>query len=227
VFADADLDLAVELAAQARFVNCGQVCTCNERTYVHRSRYDEFVARLVERSAAIRVADPSDESAEMGPKVSVAEWDKVAGMVARAQDQGAKLALGGGRPDGEQYRNGNWFAPTVLTDVRNDMEIVQQEVFGPVLPVVPFDDYAQAIEFANSTTYGLTAYVFTRDMDTALQACDDLEFGEVYVNEIGPEQVQGFHHGWKQSGLGGEDGEHGYQRYVQHKTLYLGYGGRA
>jgi lactaldehyde dehydrogenase / glycolaldehyde dehydrogenase len=227
VFADADLDLAVELAAQARFVNCGQVCTCNERTYVHRSRYDEFVARLVERSAAIRVADPSDESAEMGPKVSAAEWEKVAGMVARAQDQGAKLALGGGRPDGEQYRDGNWFAPTVLTDVRNDMEIVQQEVFGPVLPVVPFDDYGQAIEFANSTTYGLTAYVFTRDMATALQACDDLEFGEVYVNEIGPEQVQGFHHGWKQSGLGGEDGEHGYQRYVQHKTLYLGYGGRA
>jgi lactaldehyde dehydrogenase / glycolaldehyde dehydrogenase len=224
VFADADLDLAVEKAAEARFWNCGQVCTCNERTYVHRSRYDEFVARFVERARAINLADPADASAQMGPKVSAAEWDKVADMVGRAEEQGAEIVLGGGRPDGDGFARGYWFSPTVLTGATNDMDVVQQEVFGPVLPIVPFDDYAQAIEYANSTAYGLTSYVFTRDISTAMRATDDLEFGEVYVNKIGPEDVQGFHHGWKDSGLGGEDGEHGYQRYVQHKTLYLGYG---
>jgi succinate-semialdehyde dehydrogenase / glutarate-semialdehyde dehydrogenase len=224
VFADADLDLAVEKAAEARFWNCGQVCTCNERTYVHRSRYDEFVARFVERAKAVNLADPADASAQMGPKVSAAEWNKVADMVGRAEEQGAEIVLGGGRPDGDRFARGYWFSPTVLTGATNDMDVVQQEVFGPVLPIVPFDDYAQAIEYANSTAYGLTSYVFTRDIPTAMRATDDLEFGEVYVNKIGPEDVQGFHHGWKDSGLGGEDGEHGYQRYVQHKTLYLGYG---
>ncbi|WP_219415582.1 aldehyde dehydrogenase family protein [Pseudonocardia nigra] len=223
VFADADLDLAVEHAVQARFWNCGQVCTCNERTYVHRSRYDEFVARFVERAQAIRVGDPTDETAEMGPKVSAAERDKVAEIVHRAQEQGAEVVLGGGRPTGDRFEDGHWFAPTVLAGATNDMDVVQQEVFGPVLPIVPFDDYAQAIDYANSTVYGLTSYVFTGNLDTAMRATADLQFGEVYVNKIGPEDVQGFHHGWKQSGLGGEDGEHGYQRYIQHKTVYLSY----
>ena len=135
---DADLDAAVRSAIQARFVNCGQVCTCNERTYVHRARYDEFVARCVERSAASSgSATRCDESAEIGPKVSAAEWEKVARAWWRApRSRAREVALGGGRPDGEQYRNGHWFAPTVLTDVRNDMDIMQQEMFGPVLPVV-------------------------------------------------------------------------------------------
>jgi lactaldehyde dehydrogenase/glycolaldehyde dehydrogenase len=224
VFDDAELDLAVDKAVESRFWNCGQVCTCNERTYVHRSLYDDFVSQVVKRTSELRVGDPSDEISQMGPKVSLPEWEKVAEMVGRAQQDGAEVVAGGGRPPGDGYSAGYWFAPTVLAGARNEMEIVQQEVFGPVLPIIPFDSYDEVIGYANSTDYGLTSYVFTENVNIAMRAHDDLEFGEVYVNKVGPEDVQGFHHGWKLSGLGGEDGEHGYQRYVQHKTLYLRYG---
>jgi lactaldehyde dehydrogenase/glycolaldehyde dehydrogenase len=224
VLPDADLDLAVPKAVEARFWNCGQVCTCNERTYVHRSLHDEFVARFVERASAIRVGDPTRDDTEMGPKVSAPEWDKVKAMVDAAVAAGATVALGGGRPDGPGSERGYFFAPTVLTDVTNDMEIVQREVFGPVLPVIPFDSYEQAIGWSNATQYGLTAYVFTESVRTAMRAVDELEFGEVYINEVGPEQFQAFHSGWKLSGLGGDDGRHGYERYVRRKTVYLRYG---
>ena len=225
VFPDADLELAVAKAFEARFWNCGQVCTCNERTYVHASLHDEFVARFVERAKGIRIGDPAADDTELGPKVSAAEWDKVKGLVDGAVAAGAKVVLGGDRPEGARFRRGHWFAPTVLTGVGNDMEVVQREVFGPVLPILPFDGYDEVIDWANSTDYGLTSYVFTEDLRTAMRATDDLEFGEVYVNEVGPEQFQAFHSGWKLSGLGGDDGRHGYDRYVRRKTVYLRYGG--
>lgn len=223
VFADADLDRAVDDAFEARFMNCGQVCTCNERTYVHRSVHDEFVRRFVEKVASLKVGDPLDDASQMGPKVSSDEWDKVKEMVDRAVAEGAHVEIGGGRPTDLETDPGYWFAPTVLTGATNDMDIVQQEVFGPVLPVVAFDDYDQVIEYANSTAYGLTAYVYTSDIRTAMRATDDLSFGEVYVNRVGPEEVQGFHTGWKMSGLGGDDGHHGLERYTQRKTVYLDY----
>lgn len=222
VFNDADLDLAVQEAFEARFWNCGQVCTCNERTYVQRGVYDEFVARLLDRVRTLNVGDPMDENSQMGPKVSQAEWDKVKAFVDGAVAAGAKLEHGGGRPENASGQ-GYWFAPTVLTNVSNDMDIVQQEVFGPVLPIVPFDTYEEAVEYANSTEYGLTAYVYTDNVRTAMSLTEDLEFGEVYVNQTGPEQVQGFHTGWKLSGLGGDDGQHGFERYTRRKTVYLDY----
>ena len=225
IFPDADLDLAVGKAFEARFWNCGQVCTCNERTYVHASLHDEFVARFAELARGIRIGDPAADDTELGPKVSAAEWDKVKGLVDGAVAAGAKVVLGGDRPEGGRFTRGHWFAPTVLTGVANDMEVVQREVFGPVLPVLPFDGYDEVIDWANSTDYGLTSYVFTEDLRTAMRATDDLEFGEVYVNAVGPEQFQAFHSGWKLSGLGGDDGRHGYDRYVRRKTVYLRYGG--
>jgi lactaldehyde dehydrogenase / glycolaldehyde dehydrogenase len=225
VFPDADLELAVGKAFEARFWNCGQVCTCNERTYVHASLHDEFVARFAELARGIRIGDPAADDTELGPKVSAAEWDKVKGLVDGAVAAGAKVVLGGDRPEGGRFTRGHWFAPTVLTGVGNDMEVVQREVFGPVLPVLPFDGYDEVIAWANSTDYGLTSYVFTEDLRTAMRASDDLEFGEVYVNAVGPEQFQAFHSGWKLSGLGGDDGRHGYDRYVRRKTVYLRYGG--
>jgi lactaldehyde dehydrogenase / glycolaldehyde dehydrogenase len=225
VFPDADLDLAVRKAFEARFWNCGQVCTCNERTYVHAGRHDEFVARFVELARALRVGDPTGEDTELGPKVSAPEWRKVKDLVDGAVAAGAKVVVGGDRPEGAQFARGHWFAPTLLTGVTNDMPVVQREVFGPVLPVLPFDDYDEVIRWANATDYGLTSYVFTESLRTAMRATDDLEFGEVYVNEVGPEQFQAFHSGWKLSGLGGDDGRHGYDRYVRRKTVYLRYRG--
>ncbi|MDQ0867493.1 aldehyde dehydrogenase [Arthrobacter globiformis] len=224
VFDDANLELAVQQAFEARFWNCGQVCTCNERTYVQRGVYDEFVRRFVEKVAGLKVGDPTDETSQMGPKVSEAERDKVREFVEDAVKAGAKVEIGGGIPEGMEDQAGYWFAPTVLTNVNNDMDIVQQEVFGPVLPIIPFDSYEEVIEWANSTVYGLTSHVYTENMRTAMNATDDLEFGEVYINKIGPEEVQGYHTGWKLSGMGGDDGQHGFERYTRRKTVYLDYG---
>jgi lactaldehyde dehydrogenase/glycolaldehyde dehydrogenase len=119
VFPDADLDLAVGKAFEARFWNCGQVCTCNERTYVHASLHDEFVARFVELAKGIRIGDPSRDDTQLGPKVSGPEWDKVRDLVDKAVAGGAEVALGGGRPEGDRFARGHWFAPTVLTGVAN------------------------------------------------------------------------------------------------------------
>jgi lactaldehyde dehydrogenase/glycolaldehyde dehydrogenase len=224
VFDDADLDLAVQQAFEARFWNCGQVCTCNERTYVQRGVHDEFVKRFIAKVRDFAVGDPRDESSQMGPKVSMEEWQKVKDHVDAAVAAGATLEIGGDIPVGMENDGGYWFAPTVLTGVTNDMDIVQQEVFGPVLPIIAFDSYDEVIEWANSTTYGLTSYVYTESIRTAMSATDDLEFGEVYVNRIGPEEVQGFHSGWKMSGLGGDDGQHGFERYTRRKTVYTDYG---
>jgi len=223
VLEDADLDQAVADAVSARFWNCGQVCTCNERTYVHSSRYDEFVERFVAAASQIRVGDPTREDTQLGPKVSRPEVEKVQALVDGAVAAGATVALGGGRPEGDEFARGYWFAPTVLTGAAQDSDVVQREVFGPVLPIQPFDDFDEAVAKANDSPYGLTAYVYTRDYDRAMRAVDEIDFGEVYVNKIGPEQLQGFHTGYRLSGMGGDDGPHGYERYLRRKTVYLRY----
>jgi lactaldehyde dehydrogenase/glycolaldehyde dehydrogenase len=225
VLEDADLDAAVENAVDARFWNCGQVCTCNERTYVQRGVYEEFVERFAEAASALRMGDPAREDVQMGPKVNEPELDKVEALVKGAVEQGANVVLGGGRPVGEEFKRGYWFEPTVLTGATNDMEIVQSEVFGPVLPIQAFDEFEEAIDLANDCRYGLTAYVFTSDLHRAMRAIDDIDFGEIYVNKIGPEQLQGFHTGYRLSGMGGDDGPYGYERYLRRKTVYLHYEG--
>jgi lactaldehyde dehydrogenase/glycolaldehyde dehydrogenase len=225
VLEDADIAAAVENAVDARFWNCGQVCTCNERTYVQRGVYDEFVERFVEAASSLRMGDPTREDVQMGPKVNEPELGKVEALVKEAVEQGAEVVLGGGRPEGEEFERGYWFEPTVLIGTTNDMDIVQREVFGPVLPIQPFDDFDEVVGFANDSPYGLTAYVFTSDLHRAMRAIDDIDFGEIYVNKIGPEQLQGFHTGYRLSGMGGDDGPYGYERYLRRKTVYLHYDG--
>ena len=225
VLEDADVEAAVENAVDARFWNCGQVCTCNERTYVQRGVYDEFVERFVEAASNLRMGDPMREDVQMGPKVNEPELVKVEAMVDQAVEQGASVVLGGGRPQGREFEKGYWFEPTVLTGTTNDMDIVQNEVFGPVLPIQPFDEFGEVVDLANDSRYGLSAYVFTSDFHRAMRAVDDIDFGEIYVNKIGPEQIQGFHTGYRLSGMGGDDGPYGYERYLRRKTVYLGYDG--
>ena len=224
VLDDADVPAAIDAAAEARFWNCGQVCTCNERTYVHRRVFDQFVEGFVERARAVRVGDPRSDDSEMGPKVNAAELEKVQAFVDGAVERGAEVLCGGGRPAGDEFATGYWFAPTVLTGVGNDWDIVRDEVFGPVLPIQPFDDFDEAIALANDTPYGLTSYIYTRDFSTPMRAADALHSGEVYVNKVGPELLQGFHGGYGLSGMGGDDGEYGYERYQRRKTVYLRYG---
>lgn len=224
VMDDADLERAVSHAITARFVNCGQVCTCNERTYVQRRVFDEFVERYVGVAAKLRLGDPMRTDIDLGPKVNLPELEKLEGMVARAKEQGAQVVLGGKRPEGEEFQKGYWYAPTVLTGVRNDMDIMQNEIFGPVSPVMPFDEWEEAIALANDTRYGLSAYLFTNDLKRMMRAVRSVRFGEIYINKIGPEQFQGFHAGYGLSGMGGDDGRHGFDHYFRKKTVYVSYG---
>ncbi|KXV47265.1 aldehyde dehydrogenase [Gluconobacter albidus] len=221
VMEDADLDKAADAAVAARFGNGGQVCTSNERTYIHEAIYDRFVQKIREKIEALKVGLPTDDSTDMGPKVSEDELNKVHGMVENAIRQGARLAIGGKRLRGGVYDKGYFYAPTLLTDVTQDMDVVHNEVFGPVMSLIRVKDFDQAIAWANDCRYGLSAYLFTNDLGRVLRMTRELEFGEVYVNRSGGEAPQGFHHGYKESGLGGEDGQHGMEAYVQTKTIYL------
>ncbi|MDQ4074970.1 MAG: aldehyde dehydrogenase [Chloroflexota bacterium] len=224
VMDDATLDVAVRNAIHARFVNCGQVCTCNERTYVHRRVYDDFLERYATMAGQLRLGNPMRTDIDIGPKVNQAELEKLERMVARAQEEGAQVVVGGKRPEGEEFQRGFWYAPTVLTNVRNEMEIMQQEIFGPISPVMPFDDFEEAIALANDSKYGLSAYLFTNDLKRIMRAVQAIRFGEVYINKIGPEQFQGFHTGYGLSGMGGDDGHHGFDHYFRKKTVYVNYG---
>ncbi|MFP2871186.1 aldehyde dehydrogenase [Acetobacter tropicalis] len=221
VMEDADLEKAAEAAVLARFTNAGQVCTSNERTYVHAAIYDKFSALVRKKIDALKVGNPLDPSTDMGPKVSLQELEKVHAMVEKAVSQGAKLETGGHRLKGTEYNNGFFYAPTLLTNVRENMDIVKDEVFGPVMLLTKVADYDDALRQANDCRYGLSAYVFTNDLKRIMRISSDLNFGEVYVNREGGEAPQGFHHGYKDSGLGGEDGKYGLEAYVQTKTIYL------
>ncbi|GAP25054.1 aldehyde/betaine dehydrogenase [Gluconobacter frateurii NBRC 101659] len=221
VMEDADLEKAAEAAVQSRFMNTGQVCTCNERTYIHEAVYDEFVQKVRQKIADLKVGLPTDPETDMGPKVSEDELKKVHEMVEKAVRQGAKLETGGKRLTGGVYDKGYFYAPTLLTNVSQDMDIVHNEVFGPVMSLIKVKDFDQALAWANDCRYGLSAYLFTKDLGRILRMTRELEFGEVYVNRPGGEAPQGFHHGYKESGLGGEDGQHGLEAYVQTKTVYL------
>lgn len=221
VMEDADIEKAATAAVQARFSNAGQVCTSNERTYVHEAVYDQFLTLVRQKIAALTVGNPLDAKTDMGPKVSLQELEKVHKMVEQAVAQGASLEMGGKRLTGGVYDQGFFYAPTLLTNVTEDMDIVKDEVFGPVFLLTKVTDYDDALRQANECRYGLSAYIFTQDLKRIMRISSDLNFGEVYVNREGGEAPQGFHHGYKDSGLGGEDGKYGLEAYVQTKTVYL------
>ena len=223
VMPDADLDRAVRAAATSRYMNCGQVCICNERTYVHRAIHDKFVEKFIAHSQSLRVGDPMDEATDIGPKVSRAELEKVEARVSAAAAAGAEVLLGGSRPEGGVPGGGFYYAPTVLGNVTPGMDILKEETFGPVVSIVPFDDLDEVVAAANDSEYGLSAYLFTNDMPTIMRAVNDVSFGEIYVNRIGPEALQGFHVGYRNSGIGGDDGLHGLETYLRKKTVYLNY----
>lgn len=225
VMADADLDMAVRSALTSRYMNCGQVCICNERTFVERPIYDAFVERFIAESRKLKIGDPMEDSTDLGPKVSLAELEKVEARVADAVSAGAQVLLGGSRPENPPHAGGYYFSPTVITGVSQDMPIMRQEIFGPVVPIAPFDSFEEVVGHANDSRYGLSAYLFTNDISTIMGAVNDVAFGELYVNRIGPESLQGFHVGYRESGLGGDDGAHGLEAYMRKKTVYVNYSG--
>jgi len=218
VMDDADLELAVKAIVDSRVINTGQVCNCAERVYVQKGIYDRFVNRLGEAMNAVEYGDPATRNdIAMGPLINAAALARVEQKVAGAVEQGAKIALGGKAVEGSGY----FYPPTLLLDVRQDMTIMHEETFGPVLPVVVFDTLEEALEMANDSDYGLTSSIYTQNLNTAMKAIKGLKFGETYVNRENFEAMQGFHAGWRKSGIGGADGRHGLNEYLQTQVVYL------
>lgn len=220
---DGDVDKAVDAAMVSRYLNNGQVCTCSERFYIHESVHDEFVAKFVAKSAELKLGDPLDPATDIGPKVNRAELENMEATVQRAIEAGCKLELGGKRPEGEAYAKGHWYEPTILTGATNDMEVMREEVFGVVSPIMKVSSYEEAIALANDSDYGLSAFLFTHDVRLIQRAVLELDFGEIYVNRAMGEQRQGFHNGYKLSGTGGEDGKYGMENYLEKKTFYVNF----
>ena len=214
VFPDADLDAAVNGALHSRFDNCGQVCTCNERLYLHEDIYEPFMEKFMKKVKALKIGDPMDEATELGPKVNRREVNHMEHLVATSVEEGATVAYGGKKPEGSPFEKGHWFEPTILTDVRQEMPIVHEESFGPILPVIKFSSFEEVINYANDCAFGLAAMVYTNDLSTIMRCNDELEFGEIYINRGHGEQHQGFHNGYKLSGTGGEDGKYGFEQYL-------------
>lgn len=220
VMEDADIDRAVDAAVIARFTNCGQICTCNERMYLHAAIADQFLEKFTARAAALTIGDPLN-SPNLGPKVSRGEVEKVEAMTAASIAAGAEVLLRGGPLHEGAFAKGHWMAPTVLRAASNDVPVMRDEVFGPVVAAMTVDSFEAALALANDSAFRLSAYVWTRDQRRLMAAAARLNFGEIYCNRVNGELVQGFHSGWGQSGLGGEDGKHGFDGYLRKKTMYL------
>jgi lactaldehyde dehydrogenase/glycolaldehyde dehydrogenase len=220
VFPDADIDFAVDRVAASRLIFSGQVCNCAERAYVHADVYDEFVSKLKANFEATVYGDPNDPASVYSSQVSKDQLEKIAAIVDRAKAQGAEVVCGGAVAD---KGTGYFYQPTILAGVQQDWEIVQKEIFGPALPILPWSDYDEVIAKANDCEYGLTSSAFTTNVNTAFQVIKDLDFGETYINREHFEGIQGFHAGWRKSGIGGADGSWGLREYLQSQVAYIRY----
>jgi lactaldehyde dehydrogenase/glycolaldehyde dehydrogenase len=221
VMGDADLDLAAKSIYNSRVNNSGQVCNNAERVYVQESVYDQFLPKMVALMKNTRVGDPSKiKELDMGPQINLAQVESIQAAVDGAIAEGAKCVCGGHRMKTEK---GFFFEPTVLVNCRQDMRIMHEEIFGPVLPIATFKDFDEALEMANDCEYGLTSSIFTQNLNLAMRACKEIKFGETYINREHFECMQGFHAGWRKSGIGGADGSHGLDEYLQTHVVYIDY----
>jgi acyl-CoA reductase-like NAD-dependent aldehyde dehydrogenase len=219
VWRDADLDWALKCAVWARYWNCGQTCISSERMYLDRQVKAKFLENFVAMSKSLRLGDPMEQGTDLGPMVSMKERQTSERFIELAQEEGSKVILGGGRPPSMQ--KGWYLEPTVIDDVGQGSPLVQKEIFGPVVPVLEVDTFDQAIELANDSDYGLASYVFTKDNGNVMKAMHRIKFGETYINQVGPEQLQGAHTGFRMSGVGAEGSRHGLELYTQLKTCYV------
>lgn len=215
---DADLEKAAQWIVDSRIGNNGQICNNAERVYVQKEVKAAFTKILVEKMKAVKVGDPcQNHNVDMGPLVEARALESVTAKVAHAIEQGAELLCGGHRVGDKGY----FYAATVLDNCRQDMDIIHEETFGPVIPLVEFDTVDQAIAYANDCEYGLASSVFTNDINIATKVARELEFGETYINREHFEAMQGFHAGVKKSGIGGADGKHGIEEYLVTHVTYL------
>ena len=217
VFADTDLDQAVEGAFFGLFFNQGQCCCAGSRLFVEDKLHDEFLSRIVERAKRQRVGDPFAPDTTQGPQVDHTQFEKVMGYIDAGRNEGARLHTGGGR----RGKKGYFIEPTVFSDVKDDMRIAREEIFGPVMSIIRFRTIDEVIERANATTYGLAAAVWTRDITKALAVVNNVRAGTVWVNCYDVFDAAAPFGGFKESGLGRELGEYGLANYTEVKTVTI------
>lgn len=222
VFDDADLDAALDAAMFMIYSLNGQRCTSSSRLLVQRSIYDEFVARAAERVRKLKVGDPFDPNTEVGPLIHRRHFDKVSSYMQVARDEGAVIAAGGGPL--VEMGDGYFFQPTLFTQAEQSMRISQEEIFGPVLTAIPFDDEADAIAKANDVQYGLAAYLWTNDVGRALRVSNAFEAGMVWVNSENVRHLPTPFGGTKASGIGRDGGDWSFDFYMETKNVALAYG---
>ena len=220
VLPDVDLDLVAAGAITSKFRNNGQVCVSPQRFLVHRRVAEAFAEGVARQAAALHLGSGLDPATQVGPLINARQRDRVATLVEGAIGQGVLVRTGGRRP--AALSRGYFFEPTVLSGVQPDMPVFREEIFGPVMPIVAFDELDQAIALANQTPYGLAAYVWTNDLRASVKASEALEFGMVGINEWVPHATEAPFGGWKQSGIGHESGSEGLSEYLETKLVAVG-----
>ena len=221
IFADADLDQAIATSIQSSFANQGEICLCGSRLFVERTIYAEFLERFVEATKNLRIGDPQEASTEVGALVSEPHLRKVEGYVALAKEEGGEILTGGKRPGNlpERVRDGYFLEPTVITGLDCNRRVMQEEIFGPVVTVTPFDSTEEAIDYANSTRYGLSASVWTRDLQKAHRVAAAIDCGTVWVNTWLLRDLRVPFGGMKESGVGREGGFDSLEFFTEAKNI--------
>ncbi len=222
VFPDADYQKALAGAVSGmNFAWSGQSCGSTSRLFIHESLYDKFLADLVALVGKMKVGDPLSEDSKMGPMNSKAQLEKVMHYIAAGKEDGAKLMTGGKRPEGEMFKKGWWVEPTVFADVKRGMRIAQEEIFGPILSVFKWKDVDEVIEVANSTEYGLTAAIWTKDINTAMTTARKVQSGHIWINGVSGHFKGMPFGGFKNSGIGREEGIEELLSYTEEKAIHI------
>lgn len=222
VLEDADLDHAVNGVLYGIFSSSGESCIAGSRLFVARSLYDEFMQRLAEGAQRLRVGDPSDESSQMGPLISESHRASIERYVEIGVKEGGRIRTGGTRPKGELYDKGWFYQPTIIEGLKNTDTICQEEIFGPVLVAMPFDDIDDLVAQANDSVYALAAGIWTRDYKAAWRLAKKIKAGNVWINTYKQFSISTPFGGWRDSGLGREKGRDGILQYMEQKSVYWG-----